>query len=231
MFRCHRRHCKPLEIFTVTDQRIWSLQRVALWGQADVFSLRCLIYRMVRSLPAITAAAGISLTGLALYPVLARDLDGFEITDPMELVLPTEPVSAVESSESGSVAPAVPASAVAEPAFVAPLTPPQPPMPSGPVVISTHSGEASWYGPGLYGNRTANGEVFRPGTMTAAHRTLPFGTKVRVTNLWNGRRAVVRINDRGPFAGDRVIDLAHGAARELGLMRSGIAEVRLEVLR
>ena len=214
MFRCHRRHCKPLEIFTVTESRILSLQRVALWGQADVFSLRCLIYRMVRSLPAITAAAGISLTGLALYPVLARDLDGFEITDPMELVLPTEPVSAV-----------------AEPAFVAPPTPPQPPMPSGPVVISTHSGEASWYGPGLYGNRTANGEVFRPGTMTAAHRTLPFGTKVRVTNLWNGRRAVVRINDRGPFAGDRVIDLAHGAARELGLMRSGIAEVRLEVLR
>ena len=98
-------------------------------------------------------------------------------------------------------------------------------------MISTHSGEASWYGPGLYGNRTANGEVFRPGTMTAAHRTLPFGTKVRVTNLWNGRKAVVRINDRGPFAGDRVIDLAHGAARELGLMGSGIAEVRLEVLR
>ena len=186
---------------------------------------------MVRFLPAIAAAAGFSLTGLALYPVLARDLDGFEITDPLDLVLPSEPVAAVESSEPGSVAPDVPVTAITEPASVAPPAPPQPPKPAGPVVISTHSGEASWYGPGLYGNRTANGEVFRPGTMTAAHRTLPFGTRVRVTNLWNGRRAVVRINDRGPFAGDRVIDLAHGAARELGLMSSGIAEVRLEVLR
>ena len=67
--------------------------------------------------------------------------------------------------------------------------------------------------------------------MTAAHRTLPFGTKVRVTNLRNGRETVVRINDRGPFAGDRVIDLAHGAAHHLGLVSSGIAQVRLEVLR
>ena len=73
--------------------------------------------------------------------------------------------------------------------------------------------------------------MFRPGTLTAAHRTLPFGTKVRVTNLWNGRSTVVRINDRGPFYGQRVIDLAHGAANQLGLIASGIAQVRLEVLR
>ena len=66
--------------------------------------------------------------------------------------------------------------------------------------------------------------------MTAAHRTLPFGTKVRVTNLWNGRSAIVRINDRGPFHGRRVIDLAHGAASQLGLISSGIAQVKLEVL-
>jgi rare lipoprotein A len=99
------------------------------------------------------------------------------------------------------------------------------------VVISTHSGEASWYGPGFYGNRTANGEIYRQGTMTAAHRTLPFGTKVRVTNLWNGRSAVIRINDRGPFVAHRVIDLGHGAASTLGLTSSGIADVRLEVLR
>ena len=101
---------------------------------------------------------------------------------------------------------------------------------SAPRVRSVSNGQASWYGPGFYGNRTANGEVFRPGTLTAAHRTLPFGTKVRVTNLWNGRSAVVRINDRGPFHGNRVIDLAHGAARELGVMASGIASVKLEVL-
>ena len=66
--------------------------------------------------------------------------------------------------------------------------------------------------------------------MTAAHRTLPFGTKVKVTNLWNGHSAIVRINDRGPFHGNRIIDLAHGAAQRLGLVSSGIAQVRLEVV-
>ncbi len=94
----------------------------------------------------------------------------------------------------------------------------------------TQVGQASWYGPGFYGGRTANGEVFRPGTYTAAHRWLPFGTRVRVTNLNNGLKAVVRINDRGPFTGGRIIDLAHGAASALGLTSSGIAQVRLEVL-
>ena len=89
-------------------------------------------------------------------------------------------------------------------------TPVEPPKPPKYLIVSTSTGEASWYGPGFFGNRTANGELFKPGTMTAAHRTLPFGTKVRVTNLRNGRETIVRINDRGPFAGDRVIDLAHG---------------------
>ncbi len=114
----------------------------------------------------------------------------------------------------------------------APITPSLPiaSPPARPSVRSLGAGMASWYGPGFYGNRTANGEVFRPGTLTAAHRSLPFGTKVRVTNLWNGRSAVVRINDRGPFHGSRVIDLAHGAASQLGLVASGVAEVKLEVL-
>ena len=107
----------------------------------------------------------------------------------------------------------------------------KPAAPALPIAVrSVSSGEASWYGPGFYGNRTANGELFRPGTLTAAHRTLPFGTKVRVTNLWNGRSAIVRINDRGPFHGRRVIDLAHGAASQLGLISSGLAQVKLEVL-
>lgn len=113
-----------------------------------------------------------------------------------------------------------------------PLMPPAP-IASGTTIASAGRvirGQASWYGPGFYGNRTASGEVFRPGTFTAAHRTLPFGTRVRVTNLWNGRSTVVRINDRGPFHGGRVIDLAHGAASELGLTSSGVADVRLEVL-
>ena len=111
----------------------------------------------------------------------------------------------------------------------APLLPIATP-PSAPKVRSVSSGQASWYGPGFYGNRTASGEVLRPGTLTAAHRTLAFGTMVRVTNLWNGRSAIVRINDRGPFHGNRVIDLAHGAARELGVVASGTANVKLEVL-
>jgi rare lipoprotein A len=88
---------------------------------------------------------------------------------------------------------------------------------------------ASWYGPGFYGGRTASGEVLRPGTLTAAHRSLPFGTLVRVTNLNNGRTAVVRINDRGPFHGGRIIDLAQGAASQLGVTSSGTAQVKLEV--
>jgi rare lipoprotein A len=99
-----------------------------------------------------------------------------------------------------------------------------------PRVLAVKTGQASWYGPGFYGGRTANGERFTRGTLTAAHRHLPFGTKVRVTNLWNGRSAVVRINDRGPFHGSRVIDLAHGAASVLGLTSSGVAQVKLEVL-
>ena len=108
---------------------------------------------------------------------------------------------------------------------------PPPKLKPVPSVVRVLTGEASWYGPGFYGNRTANGEIYRPGTMTAAHRTLPFGTKVRVTNLWNGRKAVIRINDRGPFVDHRVIDLGHGAASHLGLTASGIAQVKLEVLR
>ena len=91
-------------------------------------------------------------------------------------------------------------------------------------------GSASWYGPGFYGRRTASGETLQPGTHTAAHRTLPFGTKVRVTNLNNGRSVVVRINDRGPHRRNRVIDLAEGAASELMMMQAGEVPVRLELV-
>jgi len=92
------------------------------------------------------------------------------------------------------------------------------------------SGMASWYGPGFHGNPSASGERFNQNAMTAAHRTLPFGTQVVVTNINNGQSVVVRINDRGPFSGDRVIDLSAGAARILGLIQSGVAPVRLDVL-
>ena len=92
------------------------------------------------------------------------------------------------------------------------------------------SGVASYYGQELAGNRTASGERFDPSGMTAAHRTLPFGSMVRVTNLANGQSVVVRINDRGPFGRNRVIDVSHAAAREIGLHRSGTARVSMSLL-
>lgn len=86
-------------------------------------------------------------------------------------------------------------------------------------------GEASWYGPGLFGNLTASGEVLSPGTMTAAHPSYRMGTRIRVTNQSNGRSVVVRINDRGPFHGGRILDLAQLPARILGVTSSGTANV------
>ncbi|OWQ97737.1 septal ring lytic transglycosylase RlpA family protein [Sphingopyxis witflariensis] len=91
-------------------------------------------------------------------------------------------------------------------------------------------GMASYYGNELAGNRTASGERFNPGELTAAHRTLPFGSLVRVTNTSNGDSVVVRINDRGPFSHGRVIDVSHAAAREIGMHRSGTARVKLALL-
>ncbi|MDP8242679.1 MAG: septal ring lytic transglycosylase RlpA family protein [Candidatus Hinthialibacter antarcticus] len=92
------------------------------------------------------------------------------------------------------------------------------------------TGTASWYGPKFHGRRTANGERFNMNAMTAAHPSLPFNTRLRVTNLDNGRKCIVRINDRGPFKGGRIVDLSRAAARKLDFERDGLAKVRLEVL-
>lgn len=97
-------------------------------------------------------------------------------------------------------------------------------------VVGTFEGQASWYGPGFHGRRTASGEPFDRNARTAAHRTLPFGTRVRVTNLANGQQVIVRINDRGPFHRRRVIDLSEAAARDIGMLGSGTAQVRGEIL-
>jgi len=97
-------------------------------------------------------------------------------------------------------------------------------------VVRVISGIASWYGPGLHGNRSASGEIFDQNALTAAHLTLPFGTQVRVTNLSNGQSVVVRINDRGPFTGNRVIDISKAAAQRIGMTGAGITPVKLEVL-
>lgn len=93
------------------------------------------------------------------------------------------------------------------------------------------TGVASWYGSDFHGRRTANGETYDMNAMTAAHPTLPMPTIVRVTNLDNGRSAIVRINDRGPFAEDRIIDMSRAGARELGFETKGLARVRVTVLR
>lgn len=89
-------------------------------------------------------------------------------------------------------------------------------------------GHASWYGPGFHGNLTANGETYDQYAMTAAHKTLPFGTRLRVTNTANGRSVEVRINDRGPFVAGRDLDLSRAAAEALGF--AGVATVRIEQL-
>jgi rare lipoprotein A len=91
-------------------------------------------------------------------------------------------------------------------------------------------GVASWYGPDFHGRPTSSREIYDMHDMTAAHRTLPFGTHVMVTNLANGRSTVVRINDRGPFVKGRIIDLSYAAARVLGMIGPGTARVRLDVL-
>jgi peptidoglycan lytic transglycosylase len=102
------------------------------------------------------------------------------------------------------------------------------PIDSRPGTVQT--GTASWYGPGFNGNRTSSGEIYDQNELTAAHQTLPLGTRVAVTNLANGRQVEVRINDRGPFAKGRVIDLSYAAARVLGVVGPGTAAVRIEVL-
>lgn len=104
--------------------------------------------------------------------------------------------------------------------------------PAGETAAAIHAitGHASWYGPGFQGRRTASGERYDMNGHTAAHKTLPFGTKVRVTNLRTGESVVVRINDRGPFVRGREIDLSKGAAAVIGLVGQGVAQVRLEVL-
>ena len=102
-----------------------------------------------------------------------------------------------------------------------------------PTVVKTgniYRGIASWYGPNFHGKRTSNGEWYDMYAMTAAHKTLPMNTIVKVTNLLNGKSAIVRINDRGPFVKNRIIDLSYAAAKKIGVVASGTAPVRLEVL-
>jgi len=123
-------------------------------------------------------------------------------------------------------------SACAPPPPPAPSPPPEPPAAAPPPPAPyVEAGLASWYGRQHQGRRTANGEHYDMNKMTAAHRTLPFNTIVRVTNLDNGRSVQVRINDRGPYRRDRILDLSAAAARNLGMTDDGVAQVRIEVVK
>ncbi|SRR5213594_1332194 len=102
--------------------------------------------------------------------------------------------------------------------------------PPGAIPVPEEVGEASWYGPDFHGKMTANGERYNMLGLTAAHRTLPFNTLLRVTNLANERSIVVRVNDRGPFLKGRILDLSYAAARALGANRSGVIRVKIRIV-
>jgi rare lipoprotein A len=114
--------------------------------------------------------------------------------------------------------------------FTARVNAKKPPTSNQKERLAPQTGVASWYGGRWIGRLTASGERYRAGDLTAAHRLLPFGTFVRVTNLRNNRSAIVRINNRGPFAKGRIIDLSKRAAADIAMLDSGTARVRLEVL-
>ena len=104
------------------------------------------------------------------------------------------------------------------------------PSPKPRAAAHTETGIASWYGERFHGRRTASGEILDIRALTAAHRTLAFGSIVRVTDIRSGKTVDVRINDRGPAAGGRIIDLSYAAARKLGMLRRGVARVKLSVI-
>ena len=92
-------------------------------------------------------------------------------------------------------------------------------------------GESSYYADKFHGKKTANGEIFDMYKKTAAHKTLPFNTMLEVTNLENNKSVIVRVNDRGPFIGDRILDLSYGAAREIDMVSSGVVEVKIKIIK
>lgn len=164
----------------------------------------------------IVTLAGSDLISLDSRTILADTTenpaeDALQVTNRLRRLLGgAEPVSEIEGRPKPEPAPAPPAQTVA--------------------IVSSNVGRASWYGPGFNGRRSASGEIFNQNALTAAHRTLPFGTRVLVTNLNNGRQVTVRINDRGPYSGGRIIDLSAGAASQIGLINSGVGRVQLDVL-
>jgi rare lipoprotein A len=169
-------------------------------------------------LRAVMATAALMGLGGALAPTYAEDTAAavaLPAAAALQTSLPTDPALprfAPQADDSTLTATPAPDSAPADTRVWEPVG----------------GGVASWYGAELAGHRTASGERFNPNELTAAHRTLPLGTHVRVT--YAGRSVIVRVNDRGPFAGHRVIDLSRAAAEQIGLRRAGSGRVTLAVL-
>lgn len=160
------------------------------------------------------------------------------LASPVTTPLQPMPTSSTELAATPGVTPSQPMPASPHTALGAPVGPslydtPESPFEPQPVVRPSRfvqTGIASWYGPGFHGKRTANGEIYDQNALTAAHRSLPLGTQVMVTNLENGRALEARINDRGPFVEGRIIDLSLAAAKSIGVYAPGTALVRIEVL-
>lgn len=165
----------------------------------------------------MTRTAALALVAFAtVSPVRAE-----EQASPLPCELPAPERRAAPASSPTALVPLAPA----------PLPQARPgasaaaPVTRGSATTGSVTGMASYYGPGLHGRRKANGEIFNQNAMTAAHRTYAFGTRVRVTNLSNGRSVELRITDRGPFVRHRIIDVSLGAARALGFVNQGVARV------
>lgn len=167
----------------------------------------------------------------ALLPLLMGAVAGCHHKQTAVIAPPAAAAPAVVTPRqtAANVPPARPGATVPPSAGTVPGLPNQgePLQPEG-EPISTETGIASWYGPGFIGRKAADGTLYDPNAMTAAHRTLPLGTIVRVTNLTNQQQVLVRINDHGPFVEGRILDLSPAAAKAIDMYRAGIAKVRIE---
>ena len=169
--------------------------------------------------------------GVIRFAFLAATVAGLAILSACTTA-PSTPQSAGAARPRPAAVPSPSARAPDAPTDEVPAQPsefPRPELLNGEVPRELQRGTASWYGPRFNGRRTASGERFDMTEFTAAHRTLPFGTLVRVHSLVNGRDVDVRITDRGPYAGNRIIDLSRAAAEELGMLGMGLKEVVLMV--
>ena len=179
----------------------------------------------MRVLLTLATLSGAISGSAAVLPVVASDflsVNGAEPLDPLDLVVEPQAPELQATLSSAEVKPvlAPPSSEL-----------PKPKLKVVPEVVKVITGEASWYGPGFYGNKTTSGDVLQKGTMTAAHSSLPIGTEVKVTTRLDTNESVtVEINDRSSHNEGRVIDLAHGAAEALDIDDDGTATVRIEVI-